>query len=529
MMLGPVVETESGPVRGLWRGPGLLNYAADPSQLLDDPAAHIDETRPEEAEAGPGPNGEGGTRPAAFLGIPYAQAPVRELRFAAPRPRDPWSVPLDCTQYGPTPVLETAEGSLVPEPAFPGQDILNLNVFTPNLTPQTPAPVLVYIHGGGFTGGSPSSPWYDGRSFSRDGVVSVNISYRLGLEGFGWIEGAPANRGVLDWLAALEWVQQNIHAFGGDPQDVTIAGQSAGGGAVLTLLGMPKAQGLFRKAWVISGAAADIPMRSAQATARELGKIAGVAPTVEGFSSLSRRQVWEAEQELQRRALRPSLSLVMSGPTKGLSFGPVIDGETVKESTIAAILGGIGAEKHLLIGATEDEFTSLAGSIPAFATAVPPRLLLALWGLRGRAARRYLRGRAARHQKTSVTVGRFVTDFQFRAPALEVAQARGNGPTWLYSFEWTGAKERYAIHCSDVPFWFDCLDQPYVNWLLGHALPIRLAKQMHAAAVDFVVTGNPGWPRAHSEEPIAMIFDGSAEERLEGGAYSAEEELLRLK
>ena len=105
--------------------------------------------------------------------------------------------------------------------------------------------MLVYIHGGGYIAGSPASPWYDGAAFNRDGVVTVTVSYRLGFDGFGHIAGAPSNRGVRDWLAALEWVRDNIAAFGGDPARVTIAGQSAGGGAVLTLLGMPAAQGLF--------------------------------------------------------------------------------------------------------------------------------------------------------------------------------------------------------------------------------------------------------------------------------------------
>ena len=125
-----------------------------------------------------------------------------------------------------------------------------------------PLPVLVWIHGGGYFAGSPASPWYDGASFNRDGVVTVSISYRLGFDGFGWIADAPSNRGVRDWLLALQWVQDNIANFGGDPSRVTIAGQSAGGGAVLTLLGMPAAQHLFHSVWALSGATADVAHRS---------------------------------------------------------------------------------------------------------------------------------------------------------------------------------------------------------------------------------------------------------------------------
>ncbi len=509
---GPVVQTVNGPVQGFWRGPDLLNHAANPSELVADGAAH-----PKDADF----------RYAAFLGIPYAQAPVGALRFARPRRPEKWSATLDCTEYGATPAVVTPTDSLVPEPAFPGSDILNLNVFTPDLNPQTPAPVLVYIHGGGFTSGSPSSPWYDGRSFNRDGVVTVSISYRLGFEGFGAVDGAPANRGVLDWLAALEWVQENIHTFGGDPGDVTIAGQSAGGGAVLTLLGLPQAQRLFRRAWAISGATGDIPMDRARATTLELAKIAGVSPTLAGFSSLTRQQLYSAEQELVEELSRPTLSRVRKGPREALAFGPVVDGVTVPQTAAAAITAGIGADKHLLIGATVDEFTFMADELPAFIDAIPARVILELLGLRGKAATRYIRGRGAQ-KTTRDIVGRFTTDSMFRAPALQIVQSRGSAPTWLYDFAWVGGKESRAIHCSDLPFWFDILDQPYVNWFLGDDLPSDLAAQMHGAAIDFLVTGDPGWPRVRSEEATAMIFDGSGQMRLDPGAYAAEEELLRL-
>lgn len=150
----------------------------------------------------------------------------------------------DALEYGPTP-WRSEEGSGVPDMIVPGDETLNVNVFTPRPgDTEANLPVLVWIHGGGYFGGTSADPWYDGRSYNRDGVITVSISYRLGMEGFGWIEEAPANRGVLDWIAALEWVQENIRAFGGDPTRVTISGQSAGGGAVLTLLGMERAQHL---------------------------------------------------------------------------------------------------------------------------------------------------------------------------------------------------------------------------------------------------------------------------------------------
>src|SRR6185437_13660526 len=143
---------------------------------------------------------------AAFLGIPFAEPPVGELRFAAPEPHRPWEGVRDAGEPGATPQRKAlAEITLIPEPSYPGESTLNVDVFTPRPgDPEAKLPVLVYIHGGGYVAGSPASPWYDGAAFNRDGIVTVSVSYRLGFDGFGWIEDAPANRGILDWILALE-------------------------------------------------------------------------------------------------------------------------------------------------------------------------------------------------------------------------------------------------------------------------------------------------------------------------------------
>src|SRR3954468_21021504 len=238
-----IVETVSGPVRGLWR--------------------------------------EGS---AAFLGIPFAEPPFGERRFRAPVPRAPWTEVRDALEHAPTPQRKAlAEITAIPEPSIPGEDILNVDVFTPRPEDAAALPVLVYIHGGGYVAGSPASPWYDGAAFNRDGVVTVTVSYRLGFEGFGALPDAPANRGVLDQLAALEWVRETITRFGGDPARVTIAGQSASGGAVMTLLTVPAASGLFSAVASISPAPADIPLDRAKATTARLAKVLGVTADAAGF------------------------------------------------------------------------------------------------------------------------------------------------------------------------------------------------------------------------------------------------------
>ena len=175
--------------------------------------------------------GEAGPAGAVFRGIPYAAPPVGELRFAAPAPAPAWPGVRECTAFGPTalkPPYPAPIDLLLPEPVVPGEDVLNLNVWTPDPA-ATGLPVLVWIHGGAFVNGSGGVPQYDGTAFARDGVVTVTINYRLGVDGFlHFGDDGPANRGLLDQVAALEWVRDNVAAFGGDPARVTIAGESAG-------------------------------------------------------------------------------------------------------------------------------------------------------------------------------------------------------------------------------------------------------------------------------------------------------------
>lgn len=174
-----------------------------------------------------------------FRGIPYAQPPVGEARFAAPRPVERWDGVREAFAFGPPPPQEPfgpeAPGSL---PA--GDDWLTVNVWTPDADPAARRPVMVWIYGGAYKFGSSDDPAYDGgRLSSEGGIVVVTLNYRVGIEGFLRIEGAPANRGLLDQVAALEWLRENIAAFGGDPEQVTVFGESAGAGSIAALMAMP--------------------------------------------------------------------------------------------------------------------------------------------------------------------------------------------------------------------------------------------------------------------------------------------------
>lgn len=473
----PVVQIAPGKVRGFWRGePGRRGASA------------------------------------AFLGIPFAQAPVGPLRFAAPVPPEPWHGVRDALEYGATAQRGDPGVTLIPEPSIPGEATLNVNVFTPTPGDATAElPVLVWIHGGGYIGGSPASPWYDGRSFNRDGVVTVTLSYRLGFDGFGHIAGAPSNRGVRDWLAALEWVRDNIAAFGGDPRRVTIAGQSAGGGAVLTLLGMPAAQHLFHSAWALSAALADVAADRSRTLSAKLANLAGVAPTRDGFASVPEETLHGLQEKAATPDGRDPLAGVLVLLQEGLSWGPAVDGDLITQPTIASLKAGVGADKPLVLGSTDDEFTMVTDSAAGRLRLVPVALALGRLGLRGEARRAYLAdNRAQRRMGTAAVLGRYVTDMVFRSTVVRAAAARGAAPTWVYRFAWPSPTRRWALHCLDVPFWFDVTDADGVPAIAGEHPPRRLAEALHGAAVGLVRDGAPGWEPWSAAPGTTRVFGGEA-------------------
>ncbi|MBS1906509.1 MAG: carboxylesterase family protein [Actinobacteria bacterium] len=501
----PEVQTRAGRVRGRWR----------------------DTTAP-----GSGPRGN--PRSAAFLGIPFAEAPVGGLRFAAPVPKAPWQGVFDAAAFGATAQRGDPGVTLIPEPSVPGESTLTVNVYTPAVPGalEGPAgastgsvtgdglPVLVYIHGGGYVAGSPASPWYDGAAFNRDGVVTVTISYRLGFDGFGWIEDAPSNRGVRDWLLALEWVQQNIAAFGGDPARVTIAGQSAGGGAVLTLLGMEQAQHLFHGVYAISGALTDVSAARSEEFGRSLAAELGVAPTRAGLGALSEERVLEVQQKLTAFDGGGMGDIVENG----LPLGPSVDGELILRPTRESFRAGIGSDKPLVLGATDDEFTmAMAGAGEAMAQ-MPADVLLGTVGVPENVRAEYLAANADVLAKGNPRLaGRVLTDRMFRVAVLRITADRGAAPTWVYRFSWPSGTFGFAEHCLDVPFFFDCLDGPAIEPLAGPNPPQALADEVHGAAVTFIAGGDPGWPR-HGAEKIARVFDTPSRDEVD--AYASVRPLL---
>lgn len=235
-----------------------------------------------------------------FKGIPYAAPPFGANRLRPPQPVTPWSGVRDALTFGAMPPqlpLPPQVSALLPLGTIPGEDCLTLDIWSPG--PGSAArPVMVWISGGFFEYGG--TAWYDGSRFARDGVVCVAINYRVGAEGFLYLDEGNANRGLLDQVAALEWVRENIAAFGGDPGNVTIFGESAGGMSVGTLLSMPCAEGLFRRAVVESGTAQHVTSATtAQRISQYLAEKLGVAATREAIAAVPVDRLLAAQAELK--------------------------------------------------------------------------------------------------------------------------------------------------------------------------------------------------------------------------------------
>ena len=451
---------------------------------------------------------------AVFLGIPYAPPPLGDLRFGLPGSPLRWEGTRDASSYAATALQPAQEFTLIPEPLIPGENCLNLNVFTPHPGAAN-LPVLVWIHGGGFLSGCNASPWYRGSRFARDGVVLVSINYRLAVEGFLLLDDAPSNRGMLDMIAALEWVQDNIAAFGGDPNQVTIGGQSAGGMACTTLLTIPRAQPLFRAAIAMSGAAprqSSMSRAEAEVVTRRAAEHLGVRPTRLGLAELTDERLLELQV-----AIGGSMSaLGESGETAGdpfsnsLPFAPIVDGDLISAAPLDEIRSGAGADKPVLVGTTAEEMNMVSAMLGATRADVDVIAELGRFGLAQRAARAYCDAHAG--EAPDAVLGQALTDSLFRVPAIRLAEARAEAAAATYDYEFRWRSNGFggilgACHCLDVPFVFDNLDAPGIDTVVGANPPAELAETMHRAWVDFVADRAPGWPRYDLDRRPTMVFD----------------------
>ncbi|WP_194921588.1 carboxylesterase/lipase family protein [Catenulispora rubra] len=423
-----------------------------------------------------------------YRAIPYATAPQGARRFAAPVSHPGWTGVRDATEPSPTaPQPERPFGRLDMTPYFgpgwvPGEEYLTVDVRTP-AADGARRPVMVFVHGGGFVSGSTRAALYDGKAFARDGVVLVTVNYRVGIPGFLDLPGAPANRGLLDVLAALRWVRDSISSFGGDPDNVTVFGQSAGATITGALLATPEAAGLFRRAIVQSGSGtgAFTPEQAARVTAAA-AKALGVGATAEQFAEIPDERFLSILPQLTGL----DLSTTMAGdPLLGLSpFSLVLPVQPAD-----ALADGPAAEVSVLIGSNTEE-----GNLYL----VPQGKMEP----------------SAEGERRSASLSEALFGAGTRRLAAAHSRISG-GRTYVYSFAQrsTAFDGRLgATHTTELPYVFDLADEPWLHGdsgLLGpDAAPAGLAEAMHGAWIAFARDGDPGWAAYQEEQPSVKVFGG---------------------
>lgn len=462
-------------------------------------------------------------------GIPYAAPPFGAGRFRAPRPAAPWDGVRSCAAYGP---VAPQSAQLPGAPAWsPGEeDVLSLNVWTPGGSGDA-LPVLVWIHGGAYVFGSSAQPDFDGTVLAGRGLVVVTLNYRLGFEGFGHVPSAgadgicPDNRGLLDQIAALEWVRDNIAAFGGDADRVTVAGQSSGATSVACLMAMDGARGLFRRAIVHSAVNACASLASAARTTAEVAAEAGVSATYAGLVSTSPKALVDASDRVVEACRRdPGSGRRHYDPA---IYGPVAGGDTLPLDPLTACAAGTAREMDLMVCHTAEEYWLLdaVGSCAKITTEEQLAVFAADFQLPEPLVEAY-RGLAPEASVQDVHLALY-GDLMFGeySSRLAEAHARSGGRTRLARFvrrqDGRGGPVR-AWHCADIPFAFGTLDDDSVHFLIGGppgAADRELAARMTRAWADFAASGDPGWPQLTPDGGPVRIWDTAT--KAPGGRWDA--------
>ncbi|WP_445613058.1 carboxylesterase/lipase family protein [Geobacillus sp. YF-1] len=470
-----------------------------------------------------------------WKGIPYAKAPVGERRFLPPKPPEAWDGVREATSFGPV-VMQPSDpifsGLLGRMSEPPSEDGLYLNVWSPAADGKK-RPVLFWIHGGAFLFGSGSSPWYDGAAFAKHGdVVVVTINYRMNVFGFlhlgdafGEAYAQAGNLGILDQVAALRWVKENIAAFGGDPDNITIFGESAGAASVGVLLSLPEARGLFQRAILQSGSGS-LLLRSAETAMAMTERI------------LERAGVRLGDRD--RLLSIPASELLQAAMSLGprITYGPVIDGHVLRRHPIEALRDGAASGVPILIGVTKDEYHLFTLTDPSWTKLGEKELLDRInreVGPIPDAAIRYYKETADVSAPAWQTWLRIMTYRVFVEGMLRTAdaQAAQGAEVYMYRFDYETpvfGGQLKACHALELPFVFHNLHQPGVANFVG-SRPEReaIANQMHYAWLSFARTGDPNgahlpekWPVYTNERKPAFVF--SAASHVEDDPFGRERE-----
>jgi para-nitrobenzyl esterase len=476
-----------------------------------------------------------------FRGIPYAEPPIQDLRWMPPQPVKPWSGVRSAKEFGPIAPQNAMQGGFTMQTPQPqSEDCLFLNVLTPGLD-NAKRPVMVWIHGGAFTMGSGSDSMYDSDTLLKRGnIVMVTINYRLGLLGFLRLKDAtgnaiPAtgNEGLLDQVLALKWVKDNIAAFGGDPDNVTLFGESAGSMSIACLMVMPAAKGLFQKGILESGVGSvSVPREEANRVGELFLNFSGIRKdNIKALKSLTPAQLLEIEMKIRMA------SIGTGGTPRVTSSYPIVDGEVIPDYPNK--LAGKGASKDILsiIGTNLDEYTLFGMMDPGMITLTESDLkqrLTAMLPGSGTDELVEIYSKALHKRSEPVNPANILTaittDLMFRMPALDLveAQQKNNTPVYSYIFTWKSpvmGGVLKACHALEIGFVFGKYDDMFCG--TGPEAD-KLSECMQEAWIAFAHTGNPSskctgeWP-VYGENRLTMVLD--KENHVKAAPFEAEREV----
>lgn len=482
-----------------------------------------------------------GSRPVlAFKGVPYAAAPVGNLRFAPPAPPEAWTGTRQAKTFGHTAIQNPSPSSVNPtselgkalQQVFPAradveaqdEDCLVLNVWTADTVGKKP--VMVWFHGGGFAYGSGQWPMYDGASLASQDVVIVTVNHRLNVFGYLDLPEVPGsgNAGMLDLVAALEWVRDNIAAFGGDAGNVTIFGESGGGAKVSYLLAMPKAKGLFHRAIIQSGPGVKgVPRAAAAALRADLYKELGITEgDVGALRATPADRLLAAARAAEAR--QPGAGFDRSG------FSPVAGDGVLPDQPWDPKAPDTARDVPVLIGINKDEMTLFMASAPWFGKLDDAGLEKMAAGFFGPRAPEVLAALRKDFPKDSPTylathLGTYGRMFAGSVQIAERKATQGGAKAWAYLLAWeTPVGPFRSLHTLEIPLVFDTVETSRV--LLGPGPePQLMAKQMSAAWLAFARTGDPNapglpkWPAYDAARRATMVFD--IESRVVDDPYAA--------
>jgi para-nitrobenzyl esterase len=468
-----------------------------------------------------------------FKGIRYAAPPIGPLRFLPPERPQPWKDVADAIKFGapaiqwappafasPTTDFDRQLATIFPTEAemkVENEDCLFLNAWTPALGDGKKRPVLVWLHGGGFAWGSGAWPIYDGTNLARKGnAVVVTVNHRLNVFGYlylgelaGQAYAKSGNAGMLDLVAALEWVRDNIEAFGGDPANVTIMGESGGGAKVSMLLAMPDAKGLFHRAIIQSGAALHgIPKKTAGGVAKGILDELQLRPSnMKALQAIPVETIHDAVFEAGAKSGVSNMGAM-------LRLSPVVDGIVLPSDPFTPSAPAMSADVPVLIGTNQDEMTLFNWAEPWFGKLNDVQLEQRVKELVGEKTEALLAALRELHPDYSPTylLNLAMTATVMLARSITLAErkaAQNAAPVYMYQLIWNTPVMNGLLktpHTLDIPFMFDNADK--ARMLAGPGSePEALARQMSSAWLAFARNGSPNWPAYTLERRATMLFD----------------------